>query len=127
MPQSIDCPKQGIMPHDMIHHVVEDVLGRRGFLGLVAEGRAPAFTTQGSEAEASVERLVEVLQAEMWGGRVSVEALIDAYHHACAARGHGAAPLSAEDVDAVRARIDTLAPLWAALPVGKSLALDHPG
>ena len=36
--ERVDCPKQGIIPHDMVHFAVEDVLHVRGFIGRVAEG-----------------------------------------------------------------------------------------
>lgn len=28
----VDCPKQGIIPHDMVHYAVEHTLDARGFL-----------------------------------------------------------------------------------------------
>lgn len=34
----IDCPKQGIIPHDMVHYAVENIVAERGFLGRVAAG-----------------------------------------------------------------------------------------
>ncbi|PPU04588.1 hypothetical protein XacyCFBP1159_22365 [Xanthomonas arboricola pv. corylina] len=30
--ESIDCPKQGIIPHDMVHYAVESTLHKRGFI-----------------------------------------------------------------------------------------------
>src|SRR6476619_863211 len=69
-PQIIRCPKQGIIPHDMVHYAVESTLAHTGFLGLLADGRPATFATAGADAEESIERLVESLQAEMWGGRV---------------------------------------------------------
>ena len=61
-------PKQGIIPHDMVHYAIESTLAHRGFLTMVAEGEAASFTTTGGDAEEAVERLVENFQAEMWGG-----------------------------------------------------------
>ena len=37
---AIDCPKQRIIPHDLIHYAIEKVMGLRGFVRLVTEGRA---------------------------------------------------------------------------------------
>jgi len=68
--EMIQCPKQGIIPHDMVHFAVECGLGHRGFLGMVADGKAAEFATQGGDSEEAIERLVECFQAEMWGGRV---------------------------------------------------------
>jgi len=123
-PEKIACPKQGIIPHDMVHYGVESVLSHRGFLTLVAEGEAAVFETAGGESEDAVERLVEAFQAEMWGGRVPAEELLDAYRLGCEARGHASVPVSAEDVEEVRLRLDSLTEQWSALPVGESLVLE---
>ena len=42
----IDCPKQRIIPHDMVHYAVESVLDTRGFLGRVAAGEDADFRMQ---------------------------------------------------------------------------------
>ncbi|NJC05199.1 hypothetical protein GGQ97_000992 [Sphingomonas kaistensis] len=121
--ESIECPKQGIIPHDMVHYAVESVVGH-GFLGMVADGAPAAFTTSGGAEEEAVERLVECFQAEMWGGPVPAAELIAAYEHACAARGHSAMPVSQSSVEAIRARLDTLGRDWSAVPVHGSLELE---
>lgn len=122
--EKITNPKQGIIPHDMVHYGVESVLSHRGFLSLVAEGQGAVFATVGGESEDAVERLVESFQAEMWGGRVPADELLATYHIACEARGHGAVAVSEADVDAVRARLDELSTQWAAVPVNGSLVLE---
>ena len=118
------CPKQGIIPHDMVHYAVESTLSHRGFLGLVADGQAAAFTTTGGDSEEAVERLVEVFQAEMWGGRVSASDLIATYEHACDARSHAAAPVSTADVEAIRERLDQLTAEWSQVPLNESLTVE---
>ncbi len=123
-PATLTCPKQGIIPHDMVHYAVETTLAHHGFLTLVAEGEPAAFTTMGGDAEEAVERLVEVFQAEMWGGRVPAAEVIATYEHACVARGHAATPISEADVIAIRATLDTLTQQWADIPVHGSLVLD---
>jgi hypothetical protein len=123
-PQTIACPKQGIIPHDMVHYAVESVLAHRGFLGLVAGGEAAAFTTTGGNAEEAIERLVEGFQAEMWGERVSAEDLLATYELACDARGHPAAPVSVEDVETIRRRLDELTAKWTAVPLNASLTVE---
>jgi hypothetical protein len=123
-PEKISNPKQRIIPHDMVHYGVESVLGHRGFLSLVADGQGAAFATAGGAPEEAIERLVEAFQAEMWGGRVPAEELLEAYRLGCEARGHGAVPVSAGDVEAVRKRLDQLTAQWSAVPVGGSLTLE---
>jgi hypothetical protein len=122
--ETIACPKQGIIPHDMVHFAVESVLAHRGFLTMVAEGASASFATVGGEPEEAVERLVETFQAEMWGGRVSSDDLLDTYRHACAARAHPAVAVSPNDVEAIRVRMDGLSTAWAGVAVNGSLTLD---
>jgi hypothetical protein len=123
-PEKISAPKQGIIPHDMVHYAVESVLAHRGFLTLVAEGQGAVFATKGGSAEEAIERLVENFQAEMWGGRVSADELLESYQHACAAKGHEFVPVSVADVAGVRARLDELTEQWAAVPLNGSLTLE---
>ena len=123
-PETISCPKQGIIPHDMVHYAVESTLAHRGFLGLVADGQVAAFETTGGDSEEAVERLVETFQAEMWGARVPSAELIATYEHACGARGHPAVPVSPGDVEAIRERLRELTEKWAALPVNASFAVE---
>ena len=122
--ETIQCPKQGIIPHDMVHFAVEGGLGHRGFLGMVAEGQAAEFATQGGDSEEAIERLVECFQAEMWGGRVPAEELLATYALACEARGHPPAAVTVAEVDGIRARLDELTGEWAAVPVNGSLTVE---
>jgi hypothetical protein len=108
----------------MVHYGVESVLSHRGFLSLVAEGQGAVFATVGGESEDAIERLVEAFQAEMWGGRVPADELLEAYRLGCEARGHAAVPVSAEDVEAVRERLDELTAQWSPLAVGSSMTLE---
>ena len=120
---AIQCPKQGIIPHDMVHYAVESALAHRGFLGMVADGESAGFATTGGDSEEAVERLVECFQAEMWGGRVPAEELLATYQLACEARGHSATPVSLDDVERIRMRLDELTAEWAAVPVNGSLTV----
>jgi hypothetical protein len=123
-PATMKCPKQGIIPHDMVHFAVESILAHSGFLSLVAEGQAASFTTRGGDPEEAVERLVENVQAEMWGGRVSAQDLLESYEQSCDARGHPAVPVSVADVEKIRARLDELTAQWSAVPLNGSLTVE---
>ena len=122
--ETISCPKQGIIPHDMVHYAVESTLAQRGFLSLVADGQSAVFGTSGGDSEEAIERLVENFQAEMWGGRVSADELLASYEHACAARGHSAVPVTVADVQAIRSSLDDLTARWTALQLNASLTLE---
>ena len=121
--ETIACPKQGIIPHDMVHYAVESVLAHRGFLSLLKAGKAAGFTTEGGDSEEAIERLVETFQAEMWGGRVPATDLIATYRHACGARGHGVAEVSQGEIEAIRDRLDELTRAWAELAPNEALEL----
>lgn len=126
--EHIDCPKQRIIPHDMVHHAVESVMAARGFLGHLADGEAPLLRPGDAAAE-SVERLVEVIQGDAWSGPLPAPAadMIDLYRVTCEARGSILLPLDAAAVDAIRARVAELTAQWAAVPVGGTLTLDFGG
>jgi hypothetical protein len=119
--ETIPCPRQGIIPHDMIHYAVESVVPHRGFLSLLKDGQAVGFAMEADGAAQAVERLVEAFQAEMWGGRVPAEELLAVYVHAC---GDEAAPdVSVAEVEAIRAAIDALGEEWARVPVGGGMTV----
>src|SRR5262245_44660195 len=122
--ESIECPKQGIIPHDMVHYAVESTLHKRGFIGRLLEGEAASFQMNAEAESDSVERLVEVFQADGWSGWKSDPAeMIDLYAVTCKAKECAALDIKASDIEAVRQRILELTAQWEAVPVGKALTL----
>jgi len=121
---TVECPKQGIIPHDMVHYAVEHTLGARGFLARVSDGEAAAFQMQGEAESDGVERLVEVFQGDGWsGGAAPASDLIEMYRVTCDARSCPMLDVDEAAIDAVRAVIDDLTAKWAAVPVGGALAV----
>lgn len=123
--ESVDCPKQRIIPHDMVHFAVESTLHRRGFLCRLGEGEAATFR-MGAEAESDgVERLVEVIQGDAWsGGLTSADDMLDLYQVTCRARQCPALPVTADDIRAIRGCVAELDRRWSALTVGQVLELE---
>jgi hypothetical protein len=119
--ERIDCPKQGMIPHEMVHYAVESVLAARGFLSKLGE-EGPRAMSREAAAEA-IERLVETMQAAVWSGGAAGEEILALYMLGCEARGHAALPVGADQVEAIRAEMDALAARWNALGVGESLTL----
>lgn len=120
----IECPKQGIIPHDMVHYAVEHTLAARGFLHRVKDGEAASFQMQAADHSDAVERLVEVFQGDQWSGGSSAPAeMIDLYRVTCAARGCSMLPVDQASIASIRALIAELARNWQALPVGQSMCL----
>ena len=131
-------PRQGILPHDLLHVLVEALPDlRHGFLDQVALGAEPAFTMQQvhtrpadrSAAAAGawqVEAVVEALQTQLWAGAFDAEAFAEGVRLACEARG---IPLPSADAHRYGAGLhaQALALLgdWQALPSGGTLHLRH--
>jgi hypothetical protein len=128
MAETIDCPKQGIIPHDMVHYAVECTLQKRGFLGRVLKGEAANFQMAPEAESDGVERLVEVIQGDAWsGGDTAPEDMLDLYHLTCSARECPALPVTADDIVLVRARISELSAQWQGLAIGESMSLRFQG
>ncbi|OYU16271.1 MAG: hypothetical protein CFE37_00890 [Alphaproteobacteria bacterium PA4] len=121
----IDCPKQGIIPHDMVHFAVEAEVATIGFLGGIADGGDAGFRAGvDNPHHRSVERLVETVQAEAWsGGPVGDAEFLSLYRVTCEARGDTPLDLPSATLAAIRARLADLTTRWAAVPVGGSLVL----
>ena len=121
----IDCPKQGIIPHDMVHFAVEAEVAATGFLGLIAAGGDGGYRLGLDDRMAqSVERLVEMFQGEGWsGGPMPDDDFIALYRITCEERGDAPLPISGETIAAIRSRIADLTRQWAAVPVGGTLVL----
>ncbi|MYM36302.1 hypothetical protein GTP38_18375 [Duganella sp. FT94W] len=120
----VNCPKQGIIPHDMVHYAVEHTLNARGFLTRVKDGESAAFQMQGEVQSDAVERLVEVFQGDAWsGGNSAAFDLIEMYRVTCNARS---CPMLDVDIAAISEVRDVIAELtekWKAVPVGGLLEL----
>jgi hypothetical protein len=122
--ERIDCPKQGIVPHDMVHYAVESCLTARGFLGRVASGETATFAMAAEAEGDGVERLVEVIQGDAWsGGAASAAELIDLYRVTCEARGCPMLAVDAVAIEMIRARLAELTRDWNAVAVGGKMTL----
>ncbi len=122
--EAIRCPKQGIIPHDMVHYAVEKVITGKGFLAKLSDGETAQPRSSPEADSEAIERLVEIVQAELWSGRVPSEDAIALYQLACHARSHASFPVSEEDLQLIRHEIDALTAEWGALPVQGSLVLS---
>lgn len=122
--ERVECPKQGIIPHDMVHYAVEHTLQARGFLGRVQEGERAGFQMMAEAGSDAVERLVEVFQGDEWsGGTTSPPDMIAMYAMTCQARGCPALEIDEEAIVSVRAAIADLTSRWEAVKVGDALEL----
>lgn len=123
--ETIECPKQRIIPHDMMHYAVESSLRKKGFLSRVQAGESAGFEMQAEAESDSVERLVEVFQGDEWsGGRSSVEEIIAMYQVTCHARGCPPISIDEEIILTIRNRIASLDAQWQGTSIGESLELE---
>ena len=123
--EEIDCPKQRIIPHDMVHYAVEYTLQKRGFLGRVRDGESANFQMHPEPLSDGVERLVEVFQGDAWsGGNATPEDMLDLYRVTCAARKCPMLPITPEDIVLVRSKIMELDSQWQSLAIGDSISLS---
>ena len=140
-------PHKGPVPHDAVHLFVERAFGlQRGFWGLVAEGLAPddlqALASAGGHPSASragapdpgivqllqAERLVEIFEADLWGGGQGDEADLLALAGTACATSHVPLPSAPNGAVArVRADLAAFARTWTALPQGGEVELGWAG
>ena len=90
-------PRQGTLPHDLIHFVVESVLPlKHGFLSLVAAGADAVFVMKAVHDVANdeietgavqAEALVEALQTQLWAGAFDSASFLHAASLAANSRG----------------------------------------
>ena len=122
--EEIDCPKQRIIPHDMVHFAVEHTLRKRGFLTRVRDGEAADFRMAPEAESDSVERLVEVFQGDAWsGGDSAAEDMMALYQVTCQARECSPLVLTHADILAIRDRIRELDQAWQDTAVGHTMTL----
>lgn len=121
--QEISCPKQRIIPHDMVHYAVEKIFQAHGFLGRVKAGEAAVQKMSFEAVPEATERLVEVMQADFWSPGTDAQELITSFRIACDAHGHATVPLSKADIHAIRAEMQLLSDQWGSVPVGGTLRL----
>ena len=132
----VPMPRQGALPHDLVHALVETALGfSDGFMGLVARGADIAFAEKNfheyvdpvRHAEvAQAESVVEALQTQLWAGAFDAEAFRYGVETACAMRKVPVPANIAACDEALYARVAALGQAWGALPNRAQWTLTFP-
>lgn len=134
----IDMPRQGVLPHDLLHYLVETGFGiTTAFLSLVARGadarhvmdqvHDPANAELDREAIVA-EALVEALQSQLWNGAFDFEHFEYGVRTACDARN--VPPPAHLDPIAARRVYEAAVNLnaqWAKVPPQATLELHFTG
>lgn len=124
--------RQGVLPHEAIHFVVENSLRwHDAFFGSIARGATLADATtrlHGARTEwakltqgLQTEALVECLQAEQWSGASDPAEFAQKLVGTC--RRYGVAPpeITADEVDALRVALREFGATWRPLAPGAAL------
>jgi hypothetical protein len=133
---SCPMPKQGILPHDFVHYVVEDTLDlRQGFWGIIAIGvgfpnteppwDAAEFNLPDLTQALQAESLVECFQAEMWNGFQVSENFAEILQVTCHTRNVPAPEnISPEQLAQVRLRLQYFSQQWQKLALRETLEVE---
>ena len=124
---SMRMPRQGVLPHEAFHFIVEKTLGwRDAFFGQVelagnlAEVEAKLHDSEIDRAKntqaVQSESLVECLQAEQWGGQVDPAGFALNLLSACRRRGVPPPDINAEEIAHVRTALREFGAAWRPLP-----------
>lgn len=124
--------RQGILPHEAFHFVVESTLGWDGaFFGRVARGASLAEVSaalhggpgrrprlkQAQQAEA----LIECLQTSQWGGAATSAGFAKDLTAACRRRRVSPPAISPEDLGRLRVALREFGAAWRPLRAGAAL------
>ncbi len=124
--------RQGILPHDAFHFVVESTLGwNEAFFGRVAGGASlaevsaeqhdgPAGRPQLTQAR-QAEALIDCLQNTQWGGATAPAAFANDLAAACRRRRVLPPTVTPEDLGRVRVALREFGAAWRPLRAGASL------
>ena len=133
---SCEMPRQGVLPHDLVHAVVESHLNlREGFLGLIAKGADIAFAEKNFREYidperhfevAQAESVVEGLQTQLWQGAFDFTAFIAGVEGACAMRGVATPRISEADGQAMFDTAVRLNVQWQQVPAKAEFTLAFP-
>lgn len=131
-----EMPRQGVLPHDLVHAVVESHLHLNdGFLGLVAKGADIAFAEKNFREYIDPERhfevaqsesVVEGLQTQLWQGGFDFNAFLAGVTGACAMRAVAVPVITEADGQAMFDTALRLNELWRQMPVKAELTLAFP-
>jgi hypothetical protein len=135
-------PRQGILPHDLVHYVAESGLGwRHGFLGMIEAGHDIGWTMEQTHGPANAsnaanravadqaihaEAVVESLQAQLWSGAFDEALFLDGVRSACEARGRGVPALAAGIGGMLFEQALALQARWQQVPFHGQLELEMP-
>jgi hypothetical protein len=121
--------RQGVLPHEAFHFVVERTLDwHDAFFGKVSRGEKidavtakvhdPNIDRAANIQALQSESLIEVLEAEQWGGAVDPATFAFTLIATCRRRGVPPPDVTAEEIAGVRTALREFGAAWRPLAVG---------
>jgi hypothetical protein len=122
----LDNPKQGIIPHDLVHAIIESTLGVRGFTDLIFAGTKPEFAMKADGEAWLAEAMVEAIQGMLWSGNLDHKQFTDWVAMICSQRNVPAMEISAEKFFELELKIDEMSQKWKGVEVDSALEFAWP-
>lgn len=127
-----EMPRQGILPHEAFHFVVESTLDwHDAFFGRIARGENisdvtarlhnPKIESSKNAQAVQCEALIECLQADQWGGASDPVTFAEKLITTCRRRHVPPPDINAEELTLVRTALREFGATWRPLPPGQSL------
>lgn len=119
-------PKQGILPHDLIHAIVEHHFKIRGFTEMVFEGQSPQFAMNPDGEAWLAEAMVESIQGMLWSDSLDHLQFNEWVGAICRQRRVASFAATAEQFFELELTVEDVTAQWKALNTGGSLELPWP-
>ena len=114
-------PKQRIIPHDLIHALIESHFGVMGFTDLVFKGVKPGADMGATQEAWLSEAMVESVQGMLWSGQLNFEQFNNWISSICEQRKVPATEVSKELFTAFEKLISEYSQKWEATLPGSRL------
>ena len=122
----LENPKQGIIPHDLVHAIIESTLGVRGFTDLIFDGQKPEFAMKVDGEAWLAESMVEAIQGMLWSGTLDHKQFTDWVATICSQRNVPSVEISGEEFFELELKIDEMTQKWKCLEVDSALEFAWP-
>ncbi|MGZ3727208.1 MAG: hypothetical protein ACXWQQ_15515 [Pseudobdellovibrio sp.] len=120
----ISNPKQGTLPHDLVHAIIESSLKVSGFINLMFCGRR-AEMGEAADGEAWLaEAMVESVQGMLWSGSLQADQFNDWVQNICEQRKVQYFAISDEQFFKLKLVIEDISKKWKNLNIGESYSFE---
>jgi hypothetical protein len=116
----LENPKQGILPHDFIHALVESELKIRGFTDLIFEGKKAEFAMKADGEAWLAESMVEAIQGMCWSNQIDFDQFNVWVENTGNQRGISLALVTEPQFSCLSKKLHEVSNCWNALPIGDS-------